>query len=280
MNKNKVKSIEVENLESNLAGSIDFALYRALHNMLDVNDRERISREIAKTYTERMEKLTEQRDKGIREEVENDIRKMCQQLPMIAHSEELIKRYRALHTPPITPTSMTPLPPEDEKLKKGAAQFAKHFTPTIAELAGNTPQEVDVEELKSECWRQHVSDMEKYAFKDPQSYKEITGELAQCDFCRETKPVRRYYVSVANKHFSDDEKGCYHKFITYCNDCGISDDNLTLTRQQAFDEAVEIVKGMKKPLWNDDIRKHTDNVIRHNTLDNIIQTLQAKRDNQ
>ena len=52
----------------------------------------------------------------------------------------------------------------------------------------------------------------------------MTGEMAECDFCTETKPIARHYLSVKNKHFSDDEKGRYSKYIKYCSDCGIKNE--------------------------------------------------------
>jgi hypothetical protein len=47
-------------------------------------------------------------------------------------------------------------------------------------------------------------------------------------------------------------------------------------RKAGIDEAVEIIERMKKPLWNADVKKHTQNVIRHNILNDTIKALQNK----
>ena len=49
-------------------------------------------------------------------------------------------------------------------------------------------------------------------------------EQGKCDFCGEIKILNRYYLRIKNKHFDDNKKGCYSKFISYCSDCGIDDD--------------------------------------------------------
>jgi len=48
-------------------------------------------------------------------------------------------------------------------------------------------------------------------------------EINKCDFCGELKPVSRKYFHVKNKHFDDNKKGSYSKFISYCSDCGIEE---------------------------------------------------------
>lgn len=35
----------------------------------------------------------------------------------------------------------------------------------------------------------------------------MTEEINKCNFCKETKPVLRKYVSVKNKHFDDNKQG-------------------------------------------------------------------------
>lgn len=68
----------------------------------------------------------------------------------------------------------------------------------------------------------------------------VTGEMAKCDFCTDIKPVTRHYLRVANKHFSDDEKGCYSKYIKYCAVCGMKED-----RQHLIQTIRKEVEGMK-----------------------------------
>lgn len=46
-------------------------------------------------------------------------------------------------------------------------------------------------------------------------------EIAKCDFCREEKPVTRFYVRCARKHFDDNKQGQYSMHISYCLDCGL-----------------------------------------------------------
>lgn len=48
-------------------------------------------------------------------------------------------------------------------------------------------------------------------------------ESNKCEFCGQTKPVQRYYLSVKNKHFDDNKSGYYSTFIYYCQDCGVED---------------------------------------------------------
>ena len=48
---------------------------------------------------------------------------------------------------------------------------------------------------------------------------------------------------------------------------------ITRIRQEERERVRKIVEGMKKPLWNDDIKKHTTNIVRHNLIDEILKRL-------
>jgi len=44
-------------------------------------------------------------------------------------------------------------------------------------------------------------------------------------------------------------------------------------RQHLLQTIRKEVEGKKKPLWNDDVKKHVENITRHNTLDEVLTLL-------
>jgi hypothetical protein len=95
----------------------------------------------------------------------------------------------------------------------------------------------------------------------------MTGEMAECDFCTETKPIARHYLSVKNKHFSDDEKGRYSKYIKYCSDCGIKNERdqhliQTIRKEVEGMPGVEEVVNAKENV----VKQHPQMVMRKDIL--------------
>ena len=70
----------------------------------------------------------------------------------------------------------------------------------------------------------------------------MNQEQAICDFCKESKPVKRYYVRVKNKHFDDNKQGRYSNYFSYCKDCGIDYHAISEARADLKREMMEKIK--------------------------------------
>ena len=84
----------------------------------------------------------------------------------------------------------------------------------------------------------------------------MNQEQAICDFCKESKPVKRYYVRVKNKHFDDNKQGRYSNYFSYCKDCGI--DYHAISEARA-DLKREMMEKMPKEVEITRLDRKTDN---------------------